>query len=354
MDDDLEQMFRESLARHADEVDTTVEVPESGRSFPWRGALVAAVVVGVVTASAALLGDDERPGGGVTDPPVVAVPDGWRVEAWHGVQVSVPADWGWGGAPMASRLGRGGDDYVSCSHVMSGRGYVGRPIAQTDMCTTYDPDDPPRPETPYVWLGVPLEEGRVDLGDGWVQETVEVADEPITVASDDPQLRAQVLASAGPLRLADDGCEAELPGPPVPMVGTEGVSGEREGMTVCVYHRDGERVTLTYSTHVGSDAADRFLGPPYADTHATCDAEPDEWVVLLIPYADDFGGGTRAVARVVIGLGRCPYLMFHSGTRGPLEEPKVAPWAVDGIPATVHGPFSGEPWVYKYFIGPQG
>ena len=49
-----------------------------------------------------------------------------------------------------------------------------------------------------MWLGAARSTpGRVDLGDGWVQETVEVNGSRLTVASDDPALRTRILDSAG-------------------------------------------------------------------------------------------------------------------------------------------------------------
>ncbi len=113
------------------------------------------------------------------------MPTDWRTEYWHDMQVDVPADWGYGGAPMDF----GGGDTVACyaTAMVTADGqrlkrddptmpYVGRPIALTDVCQKYPfigPDAGP-PDAPYVWLGAAVEPGTEDLGDGWVQETVEV------------------------------------------------------------------------------------------------------------------------------------------------------------------------------------
>ncbi len=114
-------------------------------------------------------------------------PDGWRTEQWHDLAVDVPAHWGYGAAPM-----RLVDDTNICGDLPDGP-YVGRPVHGPDMC--WAGDRLPGASAPYVWLGADVEPGTVALGNGTVQETVEVAGTTLTVAADDP-LRRRILASA--------------------------------------------------------------------------------------------------------------------------------------------------------------
>lgn len=340
MDDDLERMFRESLSQHADEVDTSIEVPTSKRSFPWQVPLVAAAVVGIVTAGAYLLADDEPP---QSEPvPAYPVPADWRVESWHDIEVSVPSDWGWGGAPMRDH-GRAGNSHLVCSEVLGGPGYVGRPIFQTDMCTTYDAEHPPRPDAPYLWLGASIDRGTLDLGAGWVQETIEVAGEKVTVASDDPALRGEILGSA---RVSsEDWCASEMDRFPRT---SEESSGRVVGTSVCAYSSsdDGGR-ELVYATEIGAEATRDFLQAFEDEQGMNCvDSYPREWVVLHV-HRDS------AADQVFLAVtDDCTYVT-GAGKVAILSPRTVAPWAVDGIPATVQGPSEG-PWVYDYFIGPQG
>ncbi|HSV39081.1 MAG TPA: hypothetical protein VLI04_10000 [Nocardioidaceae bacterium] len=363
--DEYEELFRESLERHAQEVDTAVAVPTARKRSSWQVPLAAAAAVGVVAAASVALLRDDTPAP-IEVPPITTIPADWRVEQWQGIQVSVPPEWGWGGAPMVDEYGGresgrlldcGAGAFVHANATAEENApipYVGRPTYMTDVCHTYDPAHPPTPTAPYVWLGAPIDEGTRELGGGWTQQTIVVDGAGVTVATQDATLRAQILASAEAAPVADDACEAELSAPPQPMVGREGVSGERLGMTVCAYERDGETARLVYATKVDAAAADRFLGPPYGQDSVDCADPADEWVVLLIPYLDAFGGNTRVVARVVLSFGACSYVEFHSGIRGPLLEGKVAPWAVDGIRAYVTGPRDYTSELAQYFRGMLG
>ena len=144
----------------------------------------------------ALLGacgtDDPRSSGEPSGNRGASVPEGWRTEVWHDASVRVPADWGWGAAPV-----RIGNDVVTCGDgPAGGSAYVGRPIMLSDVCMSH-PLDGPQPTAPSVWLGAALDPGTEDLGGGWVRETVAQGGTTVTVTSDDPALREQVLGSVG-------------------------------------------------------------------------------------------------------------------------------------------------------------
>ena len=98
-----------------------------------------------------------------TDAPSPAAGE-WRTEYWRGVAVDVPADWGYGGAPVESA-----GEIVACyPEAMVGadggrvrqsgdQGWVGRPIVVTDVCALYpwlenSPEE--EPAAPYVWLAL--------------------------------------------------------------------------------------------------------------------------------------------------------------------------------------------------------
>ncbi len=210
----------------------------------------------------------------------------WRTEYWGAVAVDVPADWGYGGAPVES-----GRDVVACYpeamvgpdgnrlRQSGGRGWVGRPIAVTDVCALY-PWIEHSPElestTPYVWLGAAVEPGVVDYGDGFVEETVEVEGVTVTVASDDAALRQEILGSARP----GDLCAPRLDGIPEPQLDSDG-DQDGSALTTCSYRRTEGGFALSYGAF-GQTAT------PYDDTVDAsklvmyrCTFERDDEFVLL-------------------------------------------------------------------------
>src|SRR5689334_1399165 len=102
MSDDtrLEERFRTSLPRHAEDADTSVDLVGPARTGAGRrrrrrlvtGAvgLAAAATVTVVVVQHR---GDPGPAGGdgfATDQQATAT---WRSESWHGVELDVPDDW---------------------------------------------------------------------------------------------------------------------------------------------------------------------------------------------------------------------------------------------------------------------
>lgn len=374
-DEQLEDAFREDLERHAAEAHTDIAFRGNGprRSrivAPMAAATVAVVIVGGVV----LARDSDRPADSSADNPAPTTADNlsptkdWRVESWGSVQVSVPAGWGWGGAPLklGGRLTAcGAAAYRSPTGKGSVNGdrslpYVGRPIPMTDVCVSYPGSEWPTPTAPYVWLGAPLEPGIVDLGDGWTQETEVVAGEPVTVATQDASVRQQILDSAQPARFGEATCEPTLDKPPEPLYSREGLRNPTS-MTVCAYMRragsvDGRPIQLTYATRVGRVAAQQFLDA-LQDAHAAEDqaactqpANEFEWVVLRIPGEDLMN--TRYVADVVVHLGECAFI--EGPENAPVTSRTVSPWAVDGIGAYVVGPDGGKGATGQFFRGILG
>ena len=353
--DELEQLFRESFERHAEEVDTTIDVP-TRRRRSWTIPLLAAAAAVTVVASGVLLVDDDKPDSGVEPQPAVVVPADWRLEQWRGVEVFVPPDWGWGGAPMVDDLdGRDTGRFLDCGAAAfvdaSGRKllngnsdlpYVGRPQYMTDMCRTYDPDQAPVPTSPYVWLGAPFPEGTRDLGDGWTQETIEVAGETVTVATKDETLRRQVLESARP---NDETRCTTSTGDVWPRANGR-LTSEPTSVDVCAYVQDNDGRHLVYSTAVGPAAARAFVeGVATAPGHMCIDSYNTEWVVLRVHGSE---GDTQVF---VASLRDCIGIDDGEELRD-LTPDNVEPWAVDGIAAYLTGP--GGPRLSPYFRGMLG
>jgi hypothetical protein len=139
---DFEGRVRQALGTSAEGAPAAVGLVEGARSKLRRRRTVAAVamttavVLGAVPVGIALLGDS--PDGGSDD--VVAstlptVPDGWRWESWHDIQLAVPANWDEGSPsqycigndPSAGAIDRGDgfSTLVACEHSL-GPGVVFR------------------------------------------------------------------------------------------------------------------------------------------------------------------------------------------------------------------------------------
>jgi hypothetical protein len=280
------------------------------------------------------------------------VPTAWRLESWRGVTVQVPADWAYGGAPM--KAGRSTLACAATAMVSASGGpvrgdasalpYVGRPILLTDVCWQFPsgavPDHPP--EAPSVWLGASVAPGSVDLGAGWVRETVEVSGTTVSVTSDDPGLREHVLGSAtGP-----QVCPSRLGEPErVDEILIEGY-GRPQSLEVCAYRRSNAGdLELGYATVLGADAARAFAQAVGSATPRTmeCGEEPPfEWVTLKMtgtsyPNAPIGVGGTQDM---VIG---CGVVETSPGETYELDRDVLDTLRVEGLPAVLFA-----------LIGPQG
>ena len=86
-----------------------------------------------------------------TEPTFAPVTE-WRPESWHGLTVDVPADWGWGTAPIKLA---GDEQQLLCGGPGENAGpWVGRPIMLSDACQGAPFQ---QPEASYVWLGAEVE-----------------------------------------------------------------------------------------------------------------------------------------------------------------------------------------------------
>jgi hypothetical protein len=354
-DQDLERLMRAGLDRHADEVDVAVPVAARARSAARRrrgtrvAAGVGALAIAAATVTVVVLtrsGPDDHRGAEVVDSPSSGpLPTQWRTEFWHDVQVDVPADWGWGTAPMSPMQGE--EDLYFCGGpgaVVLADGeravnaeadvpYVGRPIMLSDACGGGDVGQ--HPQAPYVWLGADLEPGTVDLGDGWVQETREVNGSTVTVGTDDERLRERILGSAA----GGETCLSELEKPPtVDSMLTEGM-GEVSSAQVCAYSpRAGNGLELVYATTLdaldASAYSDAIWDAPQAKDPGHC-AESDltEYVVVTLSGDDPYG--TEPVTQdSVITLG-CDLVERTPGDYAHLTEAATTPWSHNGLQAVL-------------------
>lgn len=371
MDDrELEQAMRDGLERRAQRADVAVPVADRARTDVRRrragrltAGLAAAAVV-AVTATTFALTRDEGPAreAGPTGPPVASdngsgAEGVWRTEYWRDLQVDVPDTWGWGPAP----IGMNGDPLLCGEPVFDvspgGQGYVGRPLMLSDVCAKAS--DVPV-STPYVWLGSDVEVGTRDLGNGFVEETVEVDGTRLTVATDDVALRERILASA----TGGETCMSELDvsDPSFPRTTPGDVEREAEVLNVCVYQSSApgaRQAALVYATTVGLNRVHAYLGALQdgerpRDQCPTLDYAEGEWVVLELGTEDG-----EVLRRDVVHL-FCPGVDVDTDSLSRLETVRltpemVEPWAVGGVRATVYGPSSRNFADFSdYFIGPLG
>jgi hypothetical protein len=376
-DQDLERLMRAGLDRHADEVDTAVPVAARARSAARRrrvarvaagvGALaVAAATVTAVVVDRSGAPDDDRGTEVIDSPSTDPLPTGWRTEFWHDTQVEVPDDWGWGTAPSTMR--QNGQE-ESTRFFCGGPGamvladgtretnadpsvpYVGRPIMLSDLCIGNT--DPGTPSAPYVWFDAGLEPGTVDLGEGWVQETIEVNGSTVTVATQDAALRERILGSA----TGGETCFSELEqAPSVESMLTEGMGTVRSGL-LCVYRSDAaDHYDLVYSRDLTGREGQEFEDSAHAaEESAGCARNSDGWEYAVVRLTGDDPMGTEPVSQDYVVDTGCAVVETSPGQSHVLTEANVRSWAGGGVAATMTGPsYTLVDWAAPYFIGMLG
>jgi hypothetical protein len=369
-DHQLERLVRASLDDHAGEVDSSVPVAARARTAARKhraGWVVLAASAAVAAVAIAAVVVDRVSTPSADTPPVAdlpsttaspAAPEGWRAEYWKGIRIEVPSAWGWGTAPRRDGVGDDRDLYLcggpGATRTVDGRStliadpslpYVGRPIMLSDACLGGDVMRDP--QAPYVWLGADLRPATSDVGNGYTQETVEVGGTTVTVGTDDPALREEILASAtlgGP-------CAPALTAPPYVEVGEDGAQRAADSLLVCAYRsEDDGSYSLVYADELGAAAADATEDMVRSAPVITGDClspEGGEWVTLS---ARGDSGWSR---EYVVDL-NCPAVTDFTGQMHRLEPAMVRPWAVDGLPVTLYGPFGGKGATFDSFIGMLG
>ena len=335
----------------------------------WGAALASAIVVAVGLTLQAVADDpDPRPG---ADAPrgagsSVTAPAGWRVESYGGIQVRVPAGWGWGGAWFHASWDDGSvTDCGAAPFVVPGdpsyesvpqdTPYVGRPVLMTDVCMGVDGAPARAPQADSVWIGAAVPAGSVDLGGGYVRETIRVTrptpygDGTVSVTTDDPELRRQILATAEAVDVDDHGCATGARWSDFPAGDLR--EGKPASLSVCLYDSQGSETTLLWSDRRAAteavEYADQVEGSSALyDPDRFCTEEPEgQWMAIGVDHAD----GTTAWTAVVMD---CSQILWHYRAQGdphalaasPLGERTVAPWAVPAVRAYVVGPTGWSEW----------
>ena len=365
-DTGLEEAFRAGLQRRADDVDTTVSVVPAARAAVRRRrrrrvvAGLAATGVAAAMVTAVVVRDDghapgtKDPDGVAVDPgPAEPLPSQWRTETWHGMSVDVPADWGWGVAPTSMSFepeeqylcgGPGAlvdSDGRSRVNPVETLPWVGRPNMASDLCMQ---SARPDARAAYVWLGAAIEPGTVDAGNGYTQETVDVAGTTLTVATQDAELRERIISSAGP---TDSGCAPSLASAPtVEMMLTEGLR-DPSSAQVCAYRKEEGASTweLVYATTLDAAQATTYHSQVYDGGREWapdfCDTYVAERVLVTI-VGDDPYGDTEVTQDTVVDP-QCGEVSGSPGMVSPLSAKGMRAWSHNGAQVSLYG-----------LIGPMG
>lgn len=375
MDDrELEQVLRDRLQRRAADTDITSPVVARTRAAVARrrrsrwSAIAAVAAVAGGTSVVALNGDEpvKQADGPSASDDQPGHPTQWRTEYWGDVAVDVPADWGYGGAPDASGVACYPEAIVGPDGGRvdggTGLGYVGRPIAATDVCALVPKVWEPR--APYVWLGAAIEPGTYDYGNGYVQETVKVDGTTVTVGTEDDALRERILDTVR----GGETCLSEVPtSGPISHDQSRASVSDAAALRVCVYKAEdpgSSTAQLAYADELSRDALQAYEAAVQDAQRGGVDGCPtaavvwDTWVVLELVDSD---GSTirQDVAQAVCWLSievDARRLVGGSERSIRLSPELVEPWASGGIRAIVPGSamIAGTGWLDDYFIGPKG
>jgi hypothetical protein len=270
---------------------------------------------------------------GVITYPSVHAPADWRYESYDGVQVRVPATWGFGGAPVHAdffhgRLASCGANQAAvlssadpATYVTSVTPFVGRPAQMSDACVPWGSDGA-TPSGTALWFGSPLAVGVQDLG-SVVAETRAVGGQHVTVFGGESALRRQILGTAEVVDVDGNGCPTRAV--QVPTAGPAALAPT--SLSVCVYSQDTGTATLMWSGQVDARSARSYADAIQRTRHSSagCASVPTgRWVALGL-HGD---AGTRWD---VVDL-RCGAIERPGGTV-PLTPATVRDWAHDGASA---------------------
>jgi DNA-binding CsgD family transcriptional regulator len=321
-----------------------------------RGVWLAALAVVALVGGVAYASHESHTSDGVIKYPHVDVPTSWRYESYAGVEVQVPATWGWGASPVRSgyfagprHLGACGSNQAAVlspaddsTYVSMFTGFVGRPAITDQRCVTYGSDGS-MPTDDAFWFDSPLPVGVKAVG-GTVAETREVGGQRITAFSHNRDLRRQILGSAAQVDVDGNGCPTRAVTRP-----TAGSPSLRPtSLSVCVYSQDTGVATLMWSgalpQHEAQAYADVVEGVSN-ETTGSCPTPTARWVALGL----EGDGDTRWD---VVNLG-CVRIQRAGGESAPLIQATVLPWAYGGATAYVSTPRKA-PELEPYFQAPAG
>ncbi|RYU13932.1 hypothetical protein [Nocardioides iriomotensis] len=278
-------------------------------------------------------------------------PEGWRWEAFRGVEVAVPGDWGWTNSGQRIGqwcVGERGDRDLSPA--------VGRPGVSTMVACPSEGDGPP-PDTLTRNTGdvVAFEAAAGarpgDVGD---RRTVVAGKVAVLVQTADPALRARIAETVRAVEVTSTGCPMDHPlahdpgRRPEPGTGLADLVDVRS-VTACKYavDRPGDRTDLPPLTatrqFTGQSARDLVAalaaapaggGPNRPDSCLPEYAYGDEVLLLDIRHAE-------GVEHVVVTYAGCDHNGIDDGTTvRRLTREAVRP-LVDG-PLAMLGGFSSQ------------
>jgi hypothetical protein len=350
----LERLDRDgaSAPTHLTRPLAPAEAPSRRRS---RSAWVAAAAVLGLVVTVALVARATRTPAGVITYPSVHVPTDWRYESYAGVQVRVPATWGFGGAPIPADFFHGhlagcGTDRAavlssadSAQYVASFTPFVGRPSMMTYACGTRHSDNF-MPSADAVWLGSPLAVGVKDVG-SVTAETRAIGGQHVTVFSRESALRREILGTAEVVGVDDaNGCPTQAV--QQPSAGPARLTPS--SLSVCVYSQDTGSSVLMWSGRADASSAQAYADAVHraGSTGPACTGTPSgRWVALGLHA----GNGTRWD---VVDL-HCAAITLAHGTVS-LTPATVRDWAREGVTAyAIAGP-SVPSFVTAYFHVPMG
>jgi len=303
-----------------------------------RGVWISAVAVLALLVTVALVSRATRTPPGVITYPSVQAPADWRYESYAGVQVRVPATWGFGGAPLRAdffhgRLASCGANQAEvlssadpATYVTSVTPFVGRPSKMTDACVPWGSDGA-MPSGTAVWFASPLAVGVKDVG-SVVAETRAVGGQHVTVFAAGSSLRRQILGTAEVVDVDGNGCptravQVPTPGPASPTPAS---------LSVCVYSQDTGTAVLMWSGRVDARSARGYATALHAAGFSgpACASVPTgRWVALGLH-------GEAGTRWDVVDL-RCG-AVERPGVTVSLSPAIVHGWARDGVTAYAVAP----------------
>lgn len=230
--DHTTRLLERSLNQHADDAPSDGPLLTTVRARLRRrrtvrtvgAAVLASVSVAAAIAVATAIERETLP----VNPTVARAPDGLRWESYGGLEVLVPATWGYAADPSQPCLAKPGvRPFVRRPGMLTTGGCAGRLSALNARAS-------------YVWFDSGQAAGRKAFDHGWAWETRVVAGTPLTVLSDDAALRRTILDSARAISGTDVyGC---APSHAVAFRPTErpegdglGSVGRVESVSVCSY-----------------------------------------------------------------------------------------------------------------------
>lgn len=320
-DDELETMFRSSLAGNAGEAVEAGDRAAAAHGGVRRRRRITAGIAGaaaaVILAPAVVVALTLGQGGSNVAAP--GVPHSWRVESYNGIELRVPSTWGWGWTILGCQPGPAP--------------YVGRPFPGTLSCAESRAAD-----DSHVWF-----DSHDPVGSRQGETTVHVHGATqfnITVADPNAIELQRILESIQPVTTDANGCP-EKPAK-IPWDSQDPNLPNATNASVCLYYArtPGERFTdhstyLYYSTRVGRMVPNLVrlinaagLGPRIVPGMGCLVTRGASHVALIVRSADTsttFGISARGCGGQRIGYDARPD--FHVLTKA-----SVALWAVDGVP----------------------